>query len=232
MKTKDLTKVTHVANEQKESGLNNVYAGLSYDELLQIENSLQNNYKIQSNSIKSKLAIYNKSLENTLNQLQMLYNNNGRIFDGTVNVNIKENVDTLVKLTNVTVNQLFDIKFVSGLYEKFTFSTADGVQTLKAVKRKVSNKTDFSVLSERVTKVLGFNLEIEKTVFTEKENQYYWYPILNFSVVNVLKTVFAINKDSIFKIQKAVIKAEMKKAKNKSKKAEKKAKKAEQAESK
>lgn len=222
MKTTKET-VTNVTKEQK----GNDYSNKSYEELLQIENSLQNNYKMQANSIKTKLAIYNKSLESTLTQLETLYNNNGRIFDGVVDVNIKANIDALVKITGVTVKQLFDIKFVSGLYDKYTFQTVDGVQTLKAVKRKVTEKTNFVVLQERINKVLGFSVDIEKTVFTEKESKYYWLPVVNFSASNVLNTVFAINKDSLFRIEKAAIKAEMKKVKDKAKKAEKKAKKAE-----
>lgn len=215
--------VTNVTKEQK----GNDYSNKSYEELLQIENSLQNNYKMQANSIKAKLAVYNKSLESTLTQLETLYNNNGRIFDGVVDVNIKANLDALVKITGVTVKQLFDIKFVSGLYDKYTFQTVDGVQTLKAVKRKVTEKTDFIVLQDRAHKVLGFSVDLEKSVFTEKESKYYWLPVTNFSISNVLNTVFAINKDSLFRIEKAAIKAEMKKVKDKAKKAEKKAKKAE-----
>ena len=201
--------------------------GLSHEELIQRENSLKETYKLQASEVSAKVALYRKSLEGTLDTIKTLYNGTINVFDGTNSIEVKTNIDALVRLSHVPIEKFFDIKFVGGLYDTYTFTLLEGVQTLKAEKRKVSEKTDFKALSERCEKVLGFYVDIEASKFTEKDNTYYWMPILNFSVSKVFKQVFAVNKESLFKISLQVLKAEKKAAKRKAKKAEKKVEKAE-----
>ena len=220
---------THVEREQNVAVGKNVYEVLSYEELVQRENSLKATFKAEADSIKYKLSLYRKSLEGTLHDMERLYNGTLSFFDGTSSLEVKTNIDALCRLSGIESSKFFDVKFVGGLYDTYTFKVVGGdtqVQTLKAVKRKVSDKTDFEALGVRVEKALGFSVDIKATKFTEKigtkDVVYYWLPTTNFSVSNVLNRVFAVNKDSLFKIEREVLKAAKIVQKRKNKKAAKK----------
>ena len=197
--------------------------GLSYEELMQRENSLKENYKREYTDVKTKLALYRKSLESTLSDIEKMYKGYMNVFDGICSLDVKSNIDTLVRLSGVSIDDLFDAKFVGSLFDTYTYQLKYGVQTLKSKKCRVTDKTDFIKESDKVLKQLSLDIDLSETQFTEGKVVYYWKPILNFTVKTIFDTVFSINKDSLFRISLQVLKAEKKAAKRKEKKAAKKA---------
>jgi hypothetical protein len=200
---------------------------VSYEELVQIENSMNETYKQSTKEIKDAVSLYRKSLESAVSDIEKLYKGiaKGSLFG--LDIDVKKHLDTLVKLSGVEAEKLFDVKFVSSLFDVYTFDCKEGgVQTLKAVRCRKTDKTDFAKLEASAEKV-GFYIDIASTEHTDKDKVYYWKPITNFTANVVLKAVFALNKESIFRIEKAAIKAAKKSANRKAKKAAKKAEKAE-----
>lgn len=195
---------------------------VSYEELVQIENSMNETYKQSTKEIKDAVSLYRKSLESAVSDIEKLYKGvtKGSLFG--VDIDVKKHLDILVRLSGVDVEKLFDVKFVASLFDVYTFDCKEGgIQTLKAVRCRKTDKTDFSKLESSAEKV-GFYIDIASTEHTEKDKVYYWKPITNFTANVVLKAVFALNKESIFRIEKAAIKAAKKaKARKAAKKAEK-----------
>lgn len=204
---------------------------VSYEELVQIENSMLNTYKENTKAVKDAVSLYRKSLESAVSDLKTLYygfEKSGK-FGGLfgVDIDVKKHLDILVRLSGVEVEKLFDVKFVASLFDVYTFDCKEGgIQTLKAVRCRKTDKTDFAKLESSAEKV-GFFIDIASTEHTEKDKVYYWKPITNFTANVVLKAVFALNKESIFRIEKAAIKAAKKAEARKLRKAAKKAEKAE-----
>lgn len=199
---------------------------VSYEELVQIENSMNETYKQSTKEIKDAVFLYRKSLESAITDIEKLYKGvaKGSLFG--VDIDVKKHLDILVHLSGVEVEKLFDVKFVASLFDVYTFDNKEsGVQTLKAVRCRKTDKTDFAKLESSAEKV-GFYIDIASTEHTEKDKVYYWKPITNFTPNVVLKAVFALNKESVFRIEKAAIKAAKKAANRKAKKAAKKAEKA------
>ena len=197
---------------------------VSYEELVQIENSMLNTYRENTKAVKDAVSLYRKSLESAVADIEKLYKGvaKGSLFD--VDIDVKKHLDVLVRLSGVDVEKLFDVKFVASLFDVYTFDCKEGgVQTLKAVRCRKTDKTDFSKLESSAEKV-GFFIDIASTEHTEKDKVYYWKPITNFTANVVLKAVFALNKESIFRIEKAAIKAAKKAEARKARKAAKKAK--------
>lgn len=196
----------------------------SYEELVQIENSMNETYKQSTKEIKDAVSLYRKSLESAVTDIEKLYKGDtkGSLFG--VDIDVKKHLDVLVRLSGVDVAKLFDVKFVASLFDVYTFDCKEGgIQTLKAVRCRKTDKTDFSKLESSAERV-GFFIDIASTEHTEKDKAYYWKPITNFTANVVLKAVFALNKESIFRIEKAAIKAakkaEARKARKSAKKAE------------
>lgn len=200
---------------------------VSYEELVQIENSMNETYKQSTKEIKDAVSLYRKSLESAVSDIEKLYKgvSKGSLFG--VDIDVKKHLDILVRLSGVEVEKLFDVKFVASLFDVYTFDCKDGgVKTLKAVRCRKTDKTDFAKLESSAEKV-GFFIDIASTEHTEKDKVYYWKPITNFTANVVLKAVFALNQESIFRIEKAAIKAAKKAEARKARKAAKKAEKAE-----
>ena len=199
----------------------------SYEELVQVENSMLNTYKENTKAVKDAVSLYRKSLESAVCDIEKLYKgvSKGSLFG--VDIDVKKHLDILVRLSGVDVEKLFDVKFVASLFDVYTFDCKEGgVQTLKAVRCRKTDKTDFAKLESSAEKV-GFFIDIASTEHTEKDKVYYWKPITNFTPNLVLKVVFALNKESVFRIEKEALKAAKKAANRKAKKAAKKAEKAE-----
>lgn len=199
---------------------------VSYEELVQIENSMNETYKQSTKEIKDAVSLYRKSLESAVTDIEKLYKGvtKGSLFG--VDIDVKKHLDILVRLSGVEVEKLFDIKFVASLFDVYTFDCKEGgIQTLKAVRCRKTDKTDYAKLESSAEKV-GFFIDIASTEHTEKDKVYYWKPITNFTANVVLKAVFALNKESIFRIEKAAIKAAKKAEARKARKAAKKAEKA------
>lgn len=200
---------------------------VSYEELVQIENSMLNTYKENTKAVKDAVSLYRKSLESAVSDIEKLYKGvaKGSLFG--VDIDVKKHLDILVRLSGVDIDKLFDIRFVASLFDVYTFECKDGgIQTLKAVRCRKTDKTDFAKLESSAEKV-GFFIDIASTEHTEKDNVFYWKPITNFTANVVLKAVFALNKESIFRIEKAAIKAAKKAEARKARKSAKKAEKAE-----
>lgn len=200
---------------------------VSYEEMVQIENSMLNTYKENTKAVKDAVSLYRKSLESAVCDIEKLYKgvSKGSLFG--VDIDVKKHLDILVHLSGVDVEKLFDVKFVASLFDVYTFDCKEGgIQTLKAVRCRKTDKTDFSKLESSAEKV-GFFIDIASTEHTEKDKVFYWKPITNFTANVVLKAVFALNKESIFRIEKAAIKAAKKAEARKARKAAKKAEKAE-----
>lgn len=205
---------------------------VSYEEMVQIENSMLNTYKENTKAVKDAVALYRKSLDSAVSDIEKLYNGVVKCSLFGVDIDVKKHIDILVRLSGVGIDKLFDVKFVSSLFDVYTFDNKEGgVQTLKAVKCRKTDKTDFAKLEASAEKV-GFYIDIAKTEFTDKDKVYYWKPITNFTPNVVLKVVFALNKDSVFRIEKEALKAAKKAANRKAKKAAKKAEKADNTEAK
>lgn len=199
---------------------------VSYEELVQVENSMNETYKQSTKEIKDAVSLYRKSLESAVTDIEKLYKgvSKGSLFG--VDIDVKKHLDILVRLSGVEVEKLFDVKFVASLFDVYTFDNKEsGVQTLKAVRCRKTDKTDFAKLESSAEKV-GFFIDIASTEHTEKDKVYYWKPITNFTANVVLKAVFALNKESIFRIEKAAIKAAKKAEARKARKAAKNAEKA------
>lgn len=200
---------------------------VSYEELVQIENSMNETYKQSTKEIKDAVSLYRKSLESAVTDIEKLYKgvSKGSLFG--VDIDVKKHLDILVRLSGVEVEKLFDVKFVASLFDVYTFDCKEGgIQTLKAVRCRKTDKTDFAKLESSAEKV-GFFIDIASTEHTEKDKVFYWKPITNFTANVVLKAVFALNKESVFRIEKAAIKAAKKAEARKARKAAKKAEKAE-----
>lgn len=196
---------------------------VSYEELVQIENSVLNTYKENTKAVKDAVSLYRKSLESAVSDIEKLYKGvaKGSLFG--VDIDVKKHLDILVRLSGVDVEKLFDVKFVASLFDVYAFDCKDGrVQTLKAVRCRKTDKTDFAKLESSAEKV-GFYIDIASTEHTEKDKVFYWKPITNFTANVVLKAVFALNKESVFRIEKAAIKAAKKAEARKARKAAKKA---------
>lgn len=199
---------------------------VSYEDLVQIENSMNETYKQSTKEIKDAVSLYRKSLESAVSDIEKLYKGvtKGSLFG--VDIDVKKHLDILVRLSGVEVEKLFDVKFVASLFDVYTFDNKEsGVQTLKAVRCRKTDKTDYAKLESSAEKV-GFYIDIAGTEHTEKDKVYYWKPITNFTANVVLKAVFALNNESIFRIEKAAIKAAKKAEARKARKAAKKAEKA------
>lgn len=199
----------------------------SYEELVQVENSMLNTYKENTKAVKDAVSLYRKSLESAVSDIEKLYKgvSKGSLFG--VDIDVKKHLDILVRLSGVEVEKLFDVKFVASLFDVYSFDCKEGgIQTLKAVRCRKTDKTDFAKLEANAEKV-GFFIDIASTEHTEKDKVYYWKPITNFTANIVLKAVFALNKESIFRIEKAAIKAAKKAETRKARKSAKKAEKAE-----
>lgn len=199
----------------------------SYEEIVQIENSMLNTYRENTKAVKDAVSLYRKSLESAVSDIEKLYKGiaKGSLFG--VDIDVKKHIDVLVRLSGVEAEKLFDVKFVSSLFDVYTFNCKEGgVQTLKAVRCCKTDKTDLAKLESSAEKA-GFYIDIASTEYTEKDKVYYWKPITNFTPNMVLKAVFALNKKSVFRIQKEALKAAKKAANRKAKKAAKKAEKAE-----
>lgn len=200
---------------------------VSYEDLVQIENSMNETYKQSTKEIKDAVSLYRKSLESAITDIEKLYKGvaKGSLFG--VDIDVKKHLDILVRLSGVEIEKLFDVKFVASLFDVYTFDCKEGgIQTLKAVRCRKTDKTDFAKLESSAEKV-GFFIDIASTEHTDKDKVYYWKPITNFTANVVLKAVFALNKESIFRIEKAAIKAAKKAEARKARKAAKKAEKAE-----
>lgn len=194
----------------------------TYDELIQLENSLNETYKQSTKEIKDAVALYRKSLESAVSDIEKLYKGitNGALFG--LDFDVKKHLDILIRLSGVGIEKFFDIKFVSSLFDVYTFDNKEnGLQTLKAVKCRKTDKTDYTKLESSVEKV-GFYIDIAKSEHTDKDKVYYWKPICNFTPNLVLKTVFSLNKDSVFRIEREALKAAKRTLKRKEKKASKK----------
>lgn len=200
---------------------------VSYEEMVQIENSMLNTYKENTKAVKDAVSLYRKSLESSVSDIEKLYKGTAKGSLFGVDIDVKKHLDILVRLSGVEVEKLFNIKFVASLFDVYTFDCKDGgIQTLKAVRCRKTDKTDFPKLESSAEKV-GFFIDIASTEYTEKDKVYYWKPITNFTPNVVLKAVFALNKESVFRIQKEALKAAKKAANRKAKKAAKKAEKVE-----
>lgn len=205
---------------------------VSYEELVQIENSMIETYKQGTREIKDAVSLYRKSLESAVSDIEKLYKGVEKCSLFGVDINVKKHLDILVRLSGVEVEKLFDVRFVSSLFDVYTFDCKEGgIQTLKSVKCRKTDKTDFPKLESSVEKV-GFFIDIANTEHTDKDKVYYWKPICNFTPNLVLKSVFALNKDSVFRIEKEALKAAKKAANRKAKKAAKKAEKVDNTEAK
>lgn len=200
---------------------------VSYEELVQIENSMLNTYKENTKAVKDVVSLYRKSLESAVSDIEKLYKGvtKGSLFG--VDIDVKKHLDILVRLSGVDIEKLFDVKFVASLFDVYSFDCKEGgIQTLKAVRCRKTDKTDFAKLESSAEKV-GFFIDIASTEHTEKDKVFYWKPITNFTANVVLKAVFALNSESVFRIEKAAIKAAKKAEARKARKAAKKAEKAE-----
>lgn len=98
----------------------------------------------------------------------------------------------LARVTSTPVEKFFDIDFVKSLYKLYTFTREDGgVYTCFAEKRKKSEKTDFSKLSERIYNNTGEKLNLSDTLNTK--TGVYYVPVYNFTSASILKYLESID---------------------------------------
>ena len=216
---------SHVEKEQAASGKEDKYSSLSYEDIVRQENALSNNYKNSTKVVKYAVDIYRRSLVGALDAIRKCYYFGNEI-DG-LDIDVKKHIDTICRISRVDIIDLFDASFVSKLFDTYTFNLTDGsgVQTLKSVKCRKTEKTDYIKLGASAEK-WGFSIDIEASEHTEKDIVYYWRPISNFSVSLIFKHVFVLNSQSMFRIEKEALKAAARKAAKKARKAAKKAEKA------
>lgn len=135
----------------------------------------------------------------------------------------RRSFDYLSKVTATPLADLFDVEFVRKLYKVYTFDTVAGeMYTCIAERRKKSDKTDFTKLSERAANNIGVALNIAATL-NEKTKEYY-IPVYNFTPSNILKYMLTLDTYTYSLARyKAAKREEARKAKKAAKKAAKEA---------
>ena len=135
---------------------------VSYEELVQIENSMLNTYRENTKAVKDAVSLYRKSLESAVSDIEKLYKGvaKGSLFG--VDIDVKKHLDILVRLSGVDIEKLLDVKFVASLFDVYTFDNKEsGVQTLKAVRCRKTDRTDFAKLESSAEKV-GLYIDIAR----------------------------------------------------------------------
>lgn len=166
---------------------------------------------------------YRKELSSNLEELQRMYEKD---FDGC-----KGSIDYLCNISGCKAEDFFKIDFVKTLYKTYTFKVVDSdeVRTLIAEEKKVTEKTDFTKLQNRVENCpfIGVVLDIEDTKFHPKKKDgglsdgfNYWLPIVNFTASNILAHLLTLDAYILgVAAYKKAAKAEKAKAKKAAKKA-------------
>lgn len=186
--------------------------------------STRESVKDSAKEISVDYRLYLRSLDGTISNLKALY--------GSADYDVKHNIDFLAKVSNISATDFFDASFIKSCYLKHSFDLVGGgkLDNVLCEKRTFTEKTDLAKLAASCEKY-GFPVVLDTFVEkaqTEraKDKTYYYMPVLNFSVSNVIKHLL----DNTYKIKLAAFNraksAAKKKAANKSRKDKQKAKKA------